>query len=153
RTSGAARFGFSAVSALWLLFAGTGGVVLLSLWAFTNHAIAYRNENLLQFDPLALGLVVLVPAAALGARWAARPARVLALAVAALSVLGLAMQVLPGLDQVNGTMIAFTLPVHLGLAWALARNGREQETGNRGQPATAGKPVARKRGALAGPQG
>ena len=126
RRSAAGRVGLAALGGLWSLAGGVGGAVLLGLWTLTNHRIAYRNENLLQFDPLALGLVVLVPAAALGARWAARPARMLALAVAALSVLGLAMQALPGLDQVNGTMIAFTLPVHLGLAWAMARNGREQ---------------------------
>ena len=152
RRSAAARVGLAALGGLWSLVGGVGGIVLLGLWTLTNHRIAYRNENLLQFDPLALGLVVLVPAVALGARWAARPARMLALAVAALSALGLVMQVLPGLDQVNGTMIAFTLPAHLGLAWAMARSGREPGTGDRGQPATAGKPTARKRGALAGPQ-
>jgi hypothetical protein len=153
RRSAAARVGLAALGGLWSLVGGVGGMVLLGLWTLTNHRIAFRNENLLQFDPLALGLVLLVPAAVLGARWAARPARMLALAVAALSVLGLVMQVLPGLDQVNGTMIAFTLPVHLGLAWAVARNGRGQGTGDGGQPATAGRPSARKRGALAGPQG
>ncbi len=152
RRSAAARVGLAALGGLWSLVGGVGGSVLLGLWTLTNHRIAFRNENLLQFDPLALGLVVLVPAVALGARWAARPARMLALAVAALSVLGLVMQVLPGLDQVNGTMIAFTLPVHLGLAWAVVRNCRGQEAGDRGQPATAGNPAARKRGALAGPQ-
>jgi hypothetical protein len=121
RTSGAARFGFSAVSALWLLFAGTGGVVLLSLWAFTNHAIAYRNENLLQLSPLALPLVLLLPTLAYGARWSAKWAVRLALAVAALSVLGFVLQVLPGIDQGNGEMIALALPVNLALAWAARR--------------------------------
>jgi hypothetical protein len=95
RTSGAARFGFSAVASLWLLFAGTGGVVLLSLWAFTNHGIAHRNENLLQLSPLALPLVLLLPTLAYGARWSARWAERLAVAVAALSVLGFVLQVLP----------------------------------------------------------
>ncbi|MET0400075.1 MAG: DUF4105 domain-containing protein [Longimicrobiaceae bacterium] len=153
RRSAAARVGLAALGGSWSLVGGVGGIILLGLWTLTNHRIAYRNENLLQFDPLALGLVVLVPAAAFGARWAARPARMLALAVAALSVLGLVMQALPGLDQVNGTMIAFTLPVHLGLAWAVARNGGGQGTGDRGQPATAGKSGARNRGVPAGPQG
>ncbi|HEX2191109.1 MAG TPA: DUF4105 domain-containing protein [Longimicrobiaceae bacterium] len=124
RRSAAARVGFAALGGLWSLLGGLGGVILLALWTLTNHRIAYRNENLLQFDPLALALVVLLPALASGARWAARPARLLALAVAALSLLGLVMQVLPGLDQVNGTMIAFTLPVHLGLAWGVDRLAR-----------------------------
>lgn len=119
--SAAARFGYSAVSALWLLFAGTVGVGLLGLWAFTNHQIAYRNENLLQLSPLALPLVLLVPCLAYGARWAARGAWLLAAAVAVLSIVGMVMQVLPGLDQRNGHVIALALPVNLVLAWTVRR--------------------------------
>jgi hypothetical protein len=115
--SGWARFGFSAVSALWLLLAGTAGLLLVLLWAFTNHQIAYRNENLLQLSPLALPLVLLVPCLAYGARWAARPARLLATIVAGLSLLGFVLQVLPGLDQRNAQIIALALPVNLALAW------------------------------------
>ncbi|HEX6373518.1 MAG TPA: DUF4105 domain-containing protein [Longimicrobium sp.] len=117
--SALARLGFSAVGALWLLFAGTAGVMLIGLWAFTNHQIAYRNENLLQLSPLALPLVLLVPCLAYGARWAARPAWLLAAAVAALSVLGFAMQILPGLDQRNSQIIALALPINLALAWTV----------------------------------
>ncbi|HEX8690879.1 MAG TPA: DUF4105 domain-containing protein [Longimicrobium sp.] len=116
-----ARFGFSALAALWLLFAGTGGWILVALWAFTDHEIAYRNENILQLSPLALPLVLLLPALAYGARWAGRWAERLALAVAALSVLGFVLQVLPGLDQVNGEIIALALPVNLALAWIARR--------------------------------
>ena len=119
--SAAARFGYSAVSALWLLFAGTSGVLLIALWAFTNHQIAYRNENLLQLSPLALPLVLLVPCVAYGARWAARGAWLLAAAVAALSIVGTVFQVLPGLDQRNGHVIALALPVNLALAWTVRR--------------------------------
>jgi hypothetical protein len=117
--SGWARFGYSAVSALWLLLAGTGGILLVLLWTMTNHSIAYRNENLLQLSPLALPLVLLVPCLAYGARWAVRSARALAMAVAALSVLGFVMQVLPGLDQRNAQMIALALPINLAMAWTV----------------------------------
>jgi hypothetical protein len=117
--SALARLGFSAVSALWLLFAGTAGVLLVGLWAFTNHQIAYRNENLLQLSPLALPLVLLIPCVAYGARWAARPAWLLSAAVAALSVVGLVIQVLPGLDQRNAQIIALALPINLALAWTV----------------------------------
>lgn len=149
RRSVAARIGFAALGGLWSLVGGIGGLLLLGLWTLTDHRIAYRNENLFQFDPLALGLVLLVPALAFGARWAARPARLLALAVAGLSVLGFVVQVLPGLDQVNGTMIAFTLPAHLGLAWAVDRLARSsaERAGAAGAPAAKGP---RRRGALAG---
>lgn len=115
-TSGWARFGFSAVSALWLLLAGVGGVLLVLLWTMTNHAIAYRNENLLQLSPLAVPLVLLVPCLAYGARWAARPARLLTTLVAALSLLGFVLQGVPGLDQRNAQIIALALPVNLALA-------------------------------------
>jgi len=121
RGSRAARVGFGAAAALWTLFAGTGGFILLGLWLLTDHTIAYRNENLLQLSPLALPLVLLVPALGYGAAWAARPARALALAVAALSVLGLVIQVLPGVDQGNGLMIALALPLNLALAWTTLR--------------------------------
>lgn len=44
----------------WAFIAGGAGVFLL--WAFTSdHWAVYRNENLLQFSPLTLPLVVLVP--------------------------------------------------------------------------------------------
>lgn len=114
-----ARFGFSALGGLWLLFAGVGGVILVGLWAFTNHQIAYRNENLMQLSPLALPLVLLAPCVAYGARWAARPAWLLAMAVATLSIVGFVIQVLPGLDQRNAQIIALALPINLAMAWAV----------------------------------
>jgi hypothetical protein len=119
--SAAARFGFAAAAALWLLFAGSGGWILTLLWALTDHGIAYRNENILQLSPLALPLVILLPALAYGARWAARPARLLSAAVAALSLAGLVAQLLPGIDQANGWIIALALPVNVALAWAARR--------------------------------
>ena len=122
------RAGFAVAAALWALIVGLGGLALAGLWAFTDHLAAHRNENLLHFDPLAIGLVVLVPAAAYGARWARRPALLLSLAVAALSLLGFALQALPGLDQVNGEAIALTLPGNLALAWWA---WKQQVTGNR----------------------
>jgi hypothetical protein len=41
--------------------------------------------------------------------------------VAALSVLGLALQALPGLNQVNGPVIALALPAQVGIAAGLRR--------------------------------
>lgn len=136
--SRAARFGFGLLATGWSLLIGVGGLLLTALWAFTNHTAAHRNENLLQFDPLAIGLLVLIPAAMLGVRWARRPARILALAVAGISVLGFVLQILPGVDQVNGEVIALILPVHLALAWGVVRlmNAGERTSSPRG----AGRP-------------
>lgn len=117
--SRAARFAYAALSSLWLLFAAVGGWVLLGLWGLTNHSIAHGNENLLQLSPLAAALVLLVPAAAYGARWALRPAWYLAAAVAALSLVGFVIQALPGIDQRNAQVIALALPVNLAVAWTV----------------------------------
>jgi hypothetical protein len=121
RRSAAARTGFALVTVPWLLFAGFGGLILLGLWGVTDHAIAYRNVNLFQLSPLALPLAVLVPALALGKRWARRGAVRLSLVVAALSVLGLLLKVLPWFHQVNGEMVALALPINLAIAWAAWR--------------------------------
>jgi hypothetical protein len=87
----------------------------------TDHAIAYRNLNLSQLSPFALPLVLFLPALAYGARWAAKWALRLSLVVAAMSVLGLLLKVLPWFHQVNGEMIAMALPVNLAVAWAAWR--------------------------------
>jgi hypothetical protein len=49
--------------------------------------------------------------------WTARAATT----VAALAVAGFVLQVLPGLDQVNGEILALTLPAHFGLAWGVLK--------------------------------
>jgi hypothetical protein len=120
RTHRAGRLLLGAVSVLWGLSAGLGGIVLAGLWAFTDHAMAYRNENLFQANPLVLGVAILVPMAIAGSVRGARWARGLTLGLAVLSLAGLVLQVLPGLDQVNGPVIALALPIHLGFALALS---------------------------------
>jgi hypothetical protein len=116
-----ARAVYSVVGGLWVLFAGVGGLVLLGLWTVTDHAIAYRNLNLFQLSPFALPLVVCLPALAYGRRWAPRWAVRLSLLVAAMSVLGVVLKVLPWFRQVNGEMIALALPVNLAIAWSAWR--------------------------------
>jgi hypothetical protein len=83
--------------------------------------MAYRNENLFQVNPLVLALAVLVPLALAGSDRAGRWARALALGLAALALLGFVLQVLPGVDQVNGPVIALALPIHVGFAVGLRR--------------------------------
>jgi hypothetical protein len=144
-----ARFGFAGTTALWAAFVGTGGLLLAFLWAFTNHAIAYRNENLLQLNPLMLTLVLLIPALAFGARWAARPALWLMFAVAGLSVLGLLLKVLPWFAQANLSLIALALPAHLGLAWATYSLSRAPARSPGIPPAAPPTRAARRRGAPA----
>ena len=106
------------LSSLWGLMAGVAGSLLLALWSLTDHWATYLNENILQVNPLTLGLVMFAPAALTRSGAVMRGAR-LAAFLAALSLLGTVLQVLPGFDQANGELIALTLPIHLGSAAAL----------------------------------
>jgi len=126
RTSAPARYGFLALAAGWAALAGLAGLVLAGLWGLTDHLMAYRNENLLQLDPLTLLLVPMLFAAVRGER---KDRRVrLAVAVAGLSLLGLGLRFLPGFHQVNGPIVALALPANLGLAAALVRLVRTPST-------------------------
>jgi hypothetical protein len=129
-----ARTGLGLFSIVWGGVGGLGGSVLAGLWAFTDHVMAYRNENLFQLNPLLLGLTVLVPIGLAGMHRAARWARFLALVLAGLSLAGLVLQALPGLDQVNGPIIAVMLPIHLGVATGLLRAIRPEPAPGRPTP-------------------
>lgn len=108
----------------WSLTLGVLGTALLLSWVFTDHVFWRVNENAMLASPLSLALAVLLVPAALGrgGRWAAR----LAVAVAALAAAGFVLQVLPGIDQTNGEILAVTLPAHVGLAWGVMRAWRPE---------------------------
>jgi hypothetical protein len=113
-----ARIAASALAAVWATVSGVLGLVLLGLWVATDHATSYWNENLFFYTPLLLPLAVLVPLATRGRTGARRYALWLALAVAALSILGLVLQVVPAFYQVTGETAALAIPLNLGLAAA-----------------------------------
>ncbi len=109
----------------WGLVAGVLGLVLLGLWTLTDHEFGWRNENLLQANPLALALMVLAPLAAIrGSRMATRLAAILA----ALSAAGLLLHFLPVTPQANLPIIALALPIHLGVYYALRQFDRTPGT-------------------------
>jgi uncharacterized protein DUF4105 len=120
------------LAALWSLVAGFCGFVLTFLWGFTDHIYSYRNENLLQLDPLSLVLLVLL----LRLAWTeatsdtyfsrARSAFMTAAIVAALSVIGLLMKALPVFDQGNADIIAMALPIHLAVLAMLYSERRKR---------------------------
>ena len=113
----------------WALVAGAAGVILTFLWAFTDHVVAYRNENLFQVSVLSVPLVVLLPAVVQGRSWARRPAVVTASLVALSSVAGLVLQLLPSFDQQNGEVLALAVPINLGFAWGVRRFGTSAASG------------------------
>jgi len=101
----------------WSLMVGLLGTALMLSWVFTDHFFLGLNENALQANPVSLVLagLLLLTVAGRGRVWTGRAVG----AVAALAVTGLVLQILPGLDQVNGEILALTLPAHLGLAWGV----------------------------------
>lgn len=114
-----AQVGLVILGVGWALSSGAAGILLTGLWAFTNHSIAHRNLNLFQLDPLAIVLVVTIPALLFGAQWARRPSELLTRVIAAGSVFGALLQLTPWFSQGNGEIIALAVPANLGLAGAV----------------------------------
>ena len=85
RQSRAARLGLGAVVGGWGMACGVGGLILAGLWGFTDHEMAYRNENLFQVNPLALLLPALVVPWLRGGAGSARRLGGVALVLAAVS--------------------------------------------------------------------
>lgn len=132
-----ARWGFALVGGVWSLAIGIAGTALVLSWFLTDHTVLQFNENVLQLSPLSLPLALLIPVAAFGR--GVRLARHLAMAAAALSVAGLVLQVIPRFDQVNGVVIALTMPVHIAVAWGvLTLIPRDGVDGDPADPAAAG---------------
>lgn len=123
RREGWGRRVFKAAGGAWCVFAGFGGAVLIALWAVTGHLFSYRNENVLQLNVASLLLLWVLPGAIRGEAGRGRTAERLAWLVAGLSAAGLLLKPFPG-SQANLDMIAWILPVHLGLAAGLRRRGR-----------------------------
>lgn len=117
---------FVLVAGLWSLVAGLSGLVMI-VSHFTAHEFMHWNENFLQANPLSLVLAVALGPAVFAGRWRRLATRTAQLA-AGVSVIGLVMQVVPGIDQVNGYHLAVTVPAHLAVAWgvpAMVRVDRE----------------------------
>lgn len=119
---------FVLVAGIWSLIAGLSGLVMI-VSHFTAHEFMHWNENFLQANPLSLVLAVALGPAVFAGRWrrlATRTAQV----AAGVSVLGLVMQVVPGIDQVNGYYLAVAVPVHLAIAWGVAAMVRVDTEGS-----------------------
>jgi hypothetical protein len=122
------RLGLALFGSGWALCATVCGVLLLGAWAFTDHVFWYRNWNLLQVNPLFLPLL---PAFLLFLfrggfpRWG----RDLTVGLGLLAALGLFVRLLPGIGQMNGEILALTLPINFSLAlgakWITQRGDQE----------------------------
>ncbi len=106
--------------AVWGLAAGFVGGFLVYAWALTDHVVAHRNQNILLFAPWAIALVVLGPGVALGWPRAIRAARAVATAAFAAAVAALLLKLGVARHQENERLLAFALPVWLGVRASLS---------------------------------
>ena len=110
------RRSFYLLAGVWTTVAGVAGLIFLFFWTASEHVVAYANRNLWQLNLLSLALLGMLPVAARGDAGAVRMGRALAVAIAGSAVAGLLVKGLPGMGQANGDILAFTLPVQVGLA-------------------------------------
>ncbi len=111
-----ARVSLGALTALLGLVFGVFGSALAFLALFTDHLVAHRNENLFFINPLSLALLPLGVMLMAGSARASVGLRRTWWALAALSVLGIVVKVLPGFTQANWNIIALAVPVNVGFA-------------------------------------
>jgi hypothetical protein len=121
RKSRVARALFGGFTAVFGLFFGLIGNVLLVFWLFTKHWSAYRNENLLVCAPWALLLAFTAIGLALGRPRATERTRLLLLASAAAAVVALLLALIPGFGQDNTRIAALFTPIWLGLYLGVCR--------------------------------
>jgi hypothetical protein len=112
---------FAWLATAWMAIAGIFGLVILGLWAATDHSFSYWNENLFQINPLLLVLAVMIPLAMRGSVTRTERAARWATVIAGLSVLGFLLQPLPGFTQSNGEIIGLAMPINLAIALVLVR--------------------------------
>jgi hypothetical protein len=128
---GAARPGwerrvFGAATLVWSLAAGGLGSILVLAWVFTDHDFWRWNENVFQLNPGFLAVAVMAVPVVLGRAPAPRLLRWLRM-LAWISVLALALKLLPDLGQENWEVVAVALPLNAALALAASRfAGRER---------------------------
>lgn len=116
RQHAGARIAFASIALTLSLLFGIAGLVLAGLWAFTDHQSAWRNENLLLFNPLCL---LLLPTwlAAFRRDWQpSQRVQSLLWAVLLCAAVALFCKVLPSFVQANLHWILLVLPIHLALA-------------------------------------
>src|SRR6185436_15443370 len=97
---------------------GTLGCLFVFLWVFTNHEVAYHNENILACAPFAVLLARAGLGLARGRATAAARAYKLAVVAFACAALALALKILPWFSQNNAQVLALVLPLWAGIAGA-----------------------------------
>jgi hypothetical protein len=110
------RLGLTVFAGGWALVASLAGLLLAGAWLFTDHVFWYQNYNLSQMSPLFLPLPLAFLLFLFRGRFP-RWGRDVALVLAGLAVMGFLVELVPGLGQANGEILALSLPLNLALAW------------------------------------
>lgn len=100
----------------WIVVTSLAGMLLAFLWLGTDHQAAWRNENLLLFNPVAMLL--------LGFRGGAVE-RYAAMLMALGLIAALALKLLPG-AQWNYELLAWLIPAHAALLGVWRRQTRSK---------------------------
>jgi hypothetical protein len=102
------------LSVAYLVFAGIAGTLLLALWTFTMHHAAWRNANLLVFNPLAFALI--------GSAWRSRYrvggsgfSRTLVAIQVGAALLAVVLHFLGVTSQQNLPWLLFSVPVWIAV--------------------------------------
>ncbi|HEY1088193.1 MAG TPA: DUF4105 domain-containing protein, partial [Archangium sp.] len=111
------------------LVLGIFGLALAFLMTATDHDVTFGNENILQANPLTF----LALPAGLMLAWGSKKAKAfnrgLWTVLAALSLLGVLIKVLPFADQANGNILAILVPLNVGMAALWWLDWRYQQPG------------------------
>jgi hypothetical protein len=110
----ARRLGVFILAGGWSLLAALSGTLLLLAWMFTDHFFWYENYNLFQVNPFFLPLVGAFLAFLFTGRFS-EWGKNMGLVVGVLAVLGVALELIPGLGQRNPEILGLTLPVNVAL--------------------------------------
>jgi len=116
------RASLAATIALWGIFSGVLGSVMILAW-FTAHEFAHWNVNVLLTSPLALPLSLIVIMASIRERWwlgaIGQLAERGALCIAGLSLLAGLLQLVSVVSQQNLEALSLAIPLNLAVAAAL----------------------------------
>lgn len=129
----AARLILATCVGAWYFVGGVLGTLLLMAGTLTKHEpYMGSNTTLLQLHPLLLLAAIAVPIA-LARHRQTRGALGVSVTIALLSLAGLLVRGIPALAQMNGVVLAVTVPVHVALAvavWRLGLHGRANGNGH-----------------------
>ncbi|MEO7067454.1 MAG: DUF4105 domain-containing protein [Rhodanobacter sp.] len=113
--------GYAVLASVYLVAAGLVGVLLLGLWALTDHHAAWANANLWLFNPAAFLLLPTVWRSRRGLA-ASRFIDIVLLLQLVAGMVALLLHLLPGVTQQNQPWLLLALPIWLALAWTCRKS-------------------------------